>query len=348
MKLDLRKSSKTLRKHLAQRVRDYPLYINEGPGKDEAPISQITVVYEFDQSGWVAIVFDTRPQAKPDGEWNSYIEPNLIDFPDWIRAIEDLEENGAAIRVTLPDGTKASYDSDSSMEDLAQCFGQTIRDVLIGAQEDGLFASLPLASDCILIVEEQNGHYGWSDQDEAGPTSEQAYLTHLAGHVSSKAADARIAHWVNVLERIAAGKEADSEWSYLASDLAIERLQELGKTAVVPALKFVRKWASKPEFDADRPKRKINELPMQTPTTDVLMLVCESEYGTPEVEALLHDILRRSVAANRGRKLWGILPVWAARCLWQLFDAYPEPNQHDSTNELLNREKYTKARRTNR
>ena len=346
MQLDLRKSSKVIRKHIAERVRDYPLYINEGPGKDEAPIKQITVGYQFDQAGWIAIVFDTRPQAKPDGEWNSFIEPNATDFGEWHNAFNDLVEKGAAIRVTLPDGTKATFGKRSTIEEVAACLGTTIRDALVSARDDGEFATLPLASDCALVVEEHDGYYGWSDQGAPGPKSEQAYLAHLEGDVSSKTTDGRIAHWVNVLERIASGNEADSEWSFLAPDHAIERLKELGKPAVVQVLKFVRKWASKPEFDGDRPRRKISESPMHTPTTDALMLVCDSAYRTSEVELLLCDILRRSIDANTDRTLWGIIPVWAARCLSQLFDTYPEPVQCKNTNELLNRDEYMKKRRT--
>jgi hypothetical protein len=82
MQLDLSKASKILRKHIAERVREYPKYINEGPGKDDAPITQITIGYAFDQAGWVALVIDTRPKAEMDGVWNSFIEPNAIEFPD--------------------------------------------------------------------------------------------------------------------------------------------------------------------------------------------------------------------------------------------------------------------------
>ena len=54
MKLDLRKDQKTIAKHIAERVRDYPMYVNNGPGEDEDPISLITLGFAFDQSGWIA------------------------------------------------------------------------------------------------------------------------------------------------------------------------------------------------------------------------------------------------------------------------------------------------------
>jgi hypothetical protein len=174
--------------------------------------------------------------------------------------------------------------------------------------------------------------------------SEETYLAQLDGEASSKTKDEQVQHWLQVLDRVASGKESESEWSFLAPDHAIERLETLGDMAIIPLLKFVRKWAGKPEFDADRPKRKINELPMQTPVIAALMLVCGSDQSTSEAESLLRAIVRRSVAVNSGRKLWGSIPVWAARCLSQLFPDYPEPKQDERTNELLNRDDYTKGR----
>jgi hypothetical protein len=131
MHLDLRKAAALLRKHIAERVRDYPLYVNEGPGKDDAPIKQIIMGYQFDSAGWVAIVFDTRPNAEIDGQWNSYIEPNAIEFPDWQQAYDELDEKGIAIKVTLPDGAKTTIGKKASEEDVAEVLGKTLRDVLI-------------------------------------------------------------------------------------------------------------------------------------------------------------------------------------------------------------------------
>ena len=340
MQLDLRKAARLIRKQITQRVRDYPLYINEGPGRDEASIQQITIGYQFDQSGWLAIIFDTRPQAKNDGEWNSYIEPNAIEFDEWHRAFSDLVENGSPINLILPDGTKRKLGKGTTVEQVAESIGITIRDALLQARDNGVFAGLPLAPNCSYVVEEHEGYFGWSDQVEAGPQSEQAYLDHLEGDVATKSEAGQVEHWVKVLERIASGKENESKWSFLASDHTIEQLEALGDQAIVPVLKFVRKWADQPEWEGDRPKRKLIELPMQRPTIDALMLVRNSSCRTPEVEKLLCQILQKSVQANSDRKLWGIMPLWTARCLSKLFDHYPELKQNESTNELVNRDEY--------
>jgi hypothetical protein len=124
-----------------------------------------------------------------------------------------------------------------------------------------------------------------------------------------------------------------------------DRLKKLGQPAVVPLLKFVRKWANKPEYDGDRPQRNFNEAPMQDPAIKSLRLVHDSRHATPVVESLLGDILRRSILVNSRRKLWGIIPAWSAGCLSRLFKKkYPTPKLHESTNELLNRDEYVANR----
>ena len=44
----------------------------------------ITLGFQCDQDGWICLVFDTRPNAEPDGEWNSYIKkPNVFNRPQF-------------------------------------------------------------------------------------------------------------------------------------------------------------------------------------------------------------------------------------------------------------------------
>ena len=93
--LNLRKSAKQIRSHILERIRDYPVYINAGPGEDEDDISLITIGFQFDQDGWLALVFDTRSEAGFDGTWNSYIEENALPFEDWFAAFEELSAGEA-------------------------------------------------------------------------------------------------------------------------------------------------------------------------------------------------------------------------------------------------------------
>lgn len=163
MKINLKADAKTIYDHLRQRVADYPIYVNAGPGEDEDPISQITLGFQVSQAGWVAVVFDTRPDASPDGEWQSYIEENWLEFPSWLEAVDALWDNGETIQLTLPDGKKRSLGED---DELAEPIGKVLKGILIQARKDKLFTTLPLAKKCFMGVEDHDGAYGWPDFDK--------------------------------------------------------------------------------------------------------------------------------------------------------------------------------------
>lgn len=38
------------------------------------PVRMVELGFEFGQANWVALVFDTRPDAGPDGEWTREID----------------------------------------------------------------------------------------------------------------------------------------------------------------------------------------------------------------------------------------------------------------------------------
>ena len=245
-------------------------------------------------------MFDTRAGAEPDGEWNSFIELNSLEFENWFLAVEDLDEKGSALKATLPDGSRKILGKNADPEEIAELFGGMIRDVLIEFQRKGGFASLPLAAGYSLVVEEHDGRFGWTDRDDAGPDTEEAYVAKLEGNASAKSVSNKIAHWIDVLDRIARGKEPESAWSFLAPEHAIKRLQELGDRAVVPMLKFVQKWSDKPEWAGDPPSRRIVESPMHTPAIEVLMCVQKSGRRSREIELLLQEIMRRSIKTLHG------------------------------------------------
>jgi hypothetical protein len=166
MKLDLRKDYKTVSEHIADRVRDYPIYVNNGPGNDDDPISLITLGFSFDQSGWIALVFDTRPAAESDGQWQSYIAENEVPFQHWFDAVDPIHEASAfggkadSLTMTRHDGKKRTckqYD----VEEIAEHIGSMLWQTLVDARASGLFKELPLAKRCLMGVEEQDGYYGW-------------------------------------------------------------------------------------------------------------------------------------------------------------------------------------------
>ncbi len=105
MKLDLRKDFKEIYSYILDRVKNFDPAKNKGPGKANAPITQITVGFQCDQAGWIALVFDTRPKAEPDGQWNEYIKKrNVFECPRWQEAFEALDEE--SVEFTLHNGEK--------------------------------------------------------------------------------------------------------------------------------------------------------------------------------------------------------------------------------------------------
>ena len=71
-KLDFQKDFNDVYAYIVRRVTTFDPLTNKGPG-DSGPITQIDAGFGFEQSGWVALVFDRRSDAEPDGEWNNCI-----------------------------------------------------------------------------------------------------------------------------------------------------------------------------------------------------------------------------------------------------------------------------------
>ena len=158
MKIDLRKDFEKIYAHVVQRVADYPIYVNIGPGEDDAPISHMTLGYEVNQAGWVAFVFDTRPDGGPDGEWQSYIMENCLECDHWFAAVDAVFEKGEPLELTLDNGKKKTFGEN---DDLVTPFGEMLRKVLVTARKNRVFAELPLTKKCNFGVEHHDGYYGW-------------------------------------------------------------------------------------------------------------------------------------------------------------------------------------------
>lgn len=162
--LDLRKDFAEVYAYLAERVRSFDPEANDGPG-DPGPITRIDVGYGFEKSGWVALIFDTRPDPEPDGEWNEHIDGNDLERPRWLAAHEANDDK--PVRLILPDGTERELPP-GSCDAFATVFGDLLKGVLLKARADGVFAGLPKAPRCELGVEEQEGGYGWPAYEERG------------------------------------------------------------------------------------------------------------------------------------------------------------------------------------
>ncbi len=155
--LDLQKDSADIHAYVVERVSSFNPKTNKGPG-GPGPITRVDVGFDFEQGGWVALIFDTRPGAEPDGEWNGSIEGNSLALPHWPAAVEVNEAK--TLKVVLPHGVERKLRAGSS-ETLAKLLGEMLKGVLLKARDEGVFERLPKATRCELGVEEQNGAYGW-------------------------------------------------------------------------------------------------------------------------------------------------------------------------------------------
>ena len=136
--------------------------MNHGPGEDADPIALATFGYYFEQEGYFALVFDTRPTADSDGNWTLHLENagNRLSFPKWTAAFETLCDEGN-VAVTLPNGKQRTLGESDDNESVARLFGEMIRDIAIELRDAGAFEKLPLTPKAFLIIEEFDGNWGW-------------------------------------------------------------------------------------------------------------------------------------------------------------------------------------------
>ncbi len=167
MKLDLSKDKRKILKYINQRIKDYPVYVNCGPGEDSDPIQAVILGYYAAQGGYIYLVFDTRPGKNLDGNWTLHIdEPTMCHFPKWTEFYDKACE-GKPVTLVLVDGSvkRLKYlDDDSKTEEgLNEFFGDMLRDLMRELSSDGTFAKLPLKKDAFMVVEEFDGYYFWPE-----------------------------------------------------------------------------------------------------------------------------------------------------------------------------------------
>jgi hypothetical protein len=56
-------------------------FIGLGLGGNELSLAHIG--YDIEEKAWCSIVFDTRSDASPDGEWTKLINQNSLDLSHW-------------------------------------------------------------------------------------------------------------------------------------------------------------------------------------------------------------------------------------------------------------------------
>lgn len=156
-RFDLRKDFAEVSAFVAGRVKAFDPSANPGPGKGQR-VSRIDIGFGVYESGWVCLVFDTRRNPEPDGEWNEYIEDAVLERPRWAKACGAVEAGPLAL--VLPDGARRGLAAGDAAG-LVAALGDMLRAVLLQARDGGVFAALPKTPRCELGVEEQDGSYGW-------------------------------------------------------------------------------------------------------------------------------------------------------------------------------------------
>lgn len=160
MRLDLRRDFSDVYAHIAERVRGFVPGGGDVLG-DGTTVKTIEVGFEYDQIGWLVVVFDTRADAEPDGEWTSLIDGNELERHSWQTAGQlDLDEPTTVVDL---DGTELEL---TMGLELAELLGEMIKAVLLKARADGVFATLPKAPGCEFGVEHFSGAYGWPQHED--------------------------------------------------------------------------------------------------------------------------------------------------------------------------------------
>ncbi|MFH5806084.1 hypothetical protein [Alienimonas sp. DA493] len=111
--IDLRAEAEDFRAFLKKRLAEFDPADNFGPG-EEGPVTLTTVGADAGQGGWIAVVFDTRPNARPDGKWTLYLdEGTTLDRAHWTDCWERLCEDEEVVVTELDGATTAETDPDA-------------------------------------------------------------------------------------------------------------------------------------------------------------------------------------------------------------------------------------------
>lgn len=171
MKLDLHHDKCRIRKFFDRRISEYLKLAEACSGDRCNRISLITVGFHAEQSGYVAISFDRRPDADVDGEWTAHLdESTMMELPHWskffstacsgkevVLVLDDLTEKSVQFRLR---NASDSVD-DHSLEELGNCFGDMLANLICEMRDDGTLARLPLAPNAFMVVEDFDGSYFW-------------------------------------------------------------------------------------------------------------------------------------------------------------------------------------------
>ncbi|MCA9135559.1 MAG: hypothetical protein KDB00_02340 [Planctomycetales bacterium] len=134
--------------------------------KRPKPVTRIDFGFEFGQGNELWLVFDTRPDAEPDGEWTLKLDKvKALKRPKW-PIWEELPDGEVVFFIDL-NGEKVNV-MKSPDKKICKIVGEAMKHAMMEAREAGLFKRLPKAERCEMGVENMEGFYGWPKYKDRG------------------------------------------------------------------------------------------------------------------------------------------------------------------------------------
>lgn len=164
MIVDIRKDVPDFLAYIRERVANHVAASKKS--KKSEPVTRIDFGFEFGQGNELWLVFDTRPDAEPDGQWTMQCgkirELKRPDWPIW----HELPDDEIVYFINLK-GKKVNV-MDNPDEQICEIVGDAMKHALLTARDEGAFNSLTRAERCELGVENMEGFYGWPIYENRG------------------------------------------------------------------------------------------------------------------------------------------------------------------------------------
>lgn len=158
--VDIRAEAPEFLDYVRRRVTDFA-----GSALAGERVNRIDFGFEFGQGNWIALAFDTRPDAEPDGSWSSDVDAFKLERPAW--PIWDELPKGAQVGFIDLSGKEIDVMPDPDGL-ICGIIGDALKHVLLTARSQGLFAGLPKVDRCEMGVESLEGFYGWPAYEDRG------------------------------------------------------------------------------------------------------------------------------------------------------------------------------------
>ncbi len=168
MEINLVEDRKKIEAYVKERVEGYSSRSIPQLGNCGNPLTMVTFGYQVCQAGLVALVFDTRKDAEPDGEWTMAFEDVMLEFGSWYQALDEAYENESYVDVLKLDGEKirVAYDDESTC--ISSMIGEMLKGILLSVESD--IQNLSVTQGLLLSVEDFDGCYGWQNLRKGFPT----------------------------------------------------------------------------------------------------------------------------------------------------------------------------------